>query len=156
MFFGFVAGEFSVLPNTGKFFEFVSGDLVIGRVGGLLLFVEVDSALSCHTVLFCPFCKLAAALTETPKNPPRSNSSIPALNRNTVTIASESFEFACSLFNRSTFARTASINTATSDTSLLARILSTHPDPPESIAAAEAPSATAGAKALCTAAFRIA
>src|SRR4051794_28626816 len=40
MLLGTVAGEFAMLPNAREFFEFVSRDLVIGRVGGLFLVVE--------------------------------------------------------------------------------------------------------------------
>src|SRR4051812_23013868 len=40
MFFGWVAGEFAVLPNAGEFFEFVGCHLVIGRIAGLFFVVE--------------------------------------------------------------------------------------------------------------------
>ena len=40
MFFGRAAREFAVFPDAGEFFEFVCGDLVIGRVARLFLVVE--------------------------------------------------------------------------------------------------------------------
>jgi hypothetical protein len=43
--FGCVVGELAVLPIAGEGFEFVDGDLVVGRVGGLLLVVEDRLAL---------------------------------------------------------------------------------------------------------------
>ena len=44
MLLGGVAGELAMLPDAGEFLEFVSRDLVIGRVGGLFFVVEMRRA----------------------------------------------------------------------------------------------------------------